>query len=77
MKKSILALLVVAPLTLSLTGCIVVGAGEDHIISSDFEDREYANRKTIARIALNSSYADVAHKLDVEDFNESYKKDGK
>jgi len=77
MKKSILALLVVAPLTLSLTGCIVVAGGEDHITTSDFEDREYTNRKTIASISLNSSYADVTNQLAVADFNESYQKDGK
>ena len=51
MKKSLLALIVVAPLTLGLTGCVIAVGGEDgHSISGDFEDREYENRKKIARI---------------------------
>lgn len=78
MKKSLLALLVTTPLVLSLTGCIVsVGGEDDHIISSEFEDREYSNRKKIARIALGSSYSDVSNQLGVSDFNESFEKDGK
>ncbi|MCO4797996.1 MAG: DUF3192 domain-containing protein [Colwelliaceae bacterium] len=77
MKKSILALIVAAPLTLSLTGCVIaVGNDDDHNISTDFEDREYTNRKAIARISLNSSFADVSNKLGVSDFNETYEKEG-
>ncbi|MDG1815953.1 MAG: DUF3192 domain-containing protein [Glaciecola sp.] len=77
MKKSILALIVAAPLTFSLTGCVIAVGGEDgHMVSSDFEDREYTNRKKISRISLNSSIADVTNKLGVADFNETYEKDG-
>jgi len=77
MKKSILALIVVAPLTFSLTGCVVAVGGEDgHMVSSDFEDREYTNRKKISQISLNSSIADVSNRLGVADFNETYEKDG-
>jgi len=77
MKKSLLALLVVAPLTLSLTGCVIaVGDGDGRITTSDFDDREFSNRKQIANLPLNSSYANVAHKLGVADFNESYEKNG-
>lgn len=77
MKKSLIALLCTAPLTLGLTGCIVsVGGEEDHVISSEFEDREYSNRKKIARLSLGSSYNDVANQLGVADFNESYEKEG-
>ena len=77
MKKSLLAIMIAAPLTLSLTGCVIAVGGEDeHIITSDFDDREYTNRKKIAKLALNSSYADVSHKLGVADFQETYDKDG-
>ena len=76
MKKSLLALLIAAPLTLSLSGCIVsVGGEEDRMISSDFDDREFSNRKKIARLPLNSSFAEVSNKMGVADFNESYQKD--
>lgn len=75
MKKSIIAMLVAAPLMLS--GCIVsVGSDEDRIVSGEFSDREYNNRKKIARIVIGSSYADATNKLGVADFNESYEKDG-
>jgi len=78
MKKSLLSLLVVAPLSLSLTGCIVsVGGDDDHNISADFESREYENRKKIARLAPNVSFSNVTNQLGVSDFIEIYEKDGK
>ncbi|GAA6206450.1 MULTISPECIES: DUF3192 domain-containing protein [Thalassotalea] len=77
MKKSILALIIAAPLTLSLTGCVVsVGGDDGYNMSSDYENREYTNRKKISRIALNSSIIDVTNRLGVADFNETYEKDG-
>ena len=78
MKKSILALLVVAPLTVGLTGCVIAVGGEDgHSFSTDFEDREYENRKKIANLQLNSTLTDVSNSMGVADFNESYLEDGK
>ena len=78
MKKSLLALIVVAPLTLGLTGCVIAVGGEDgHSISGDFEDREYENRKKIARIQLNSAFSDVTREMGVADFTETYLDDGK
>lgn len=78
MKKTILALLVVAPLTLGLTGCVIAVGGEDgHSFKADFEDKEYENRKKIAKIKLNSTLTDVANNMGVADFNESYLEDGK
>lgn len=78
MKKSLLALLVAAPLAFSLTGCVIAVGGEGkYDISSDFEDREHDNRKKIADITLGASLADVQHKFGVADFSESYKNDDK
>jgi hypothetical protein len=78
MKKSLLALIVVAPLTFGLTGCVIAVGGEDgHSITGDFEDREYENRKKIARIQLNSAFSDVSREMGVADFNETYLDDGK
>jgi hypothetical protein len=77
MKKSILALIIAAPLTLSLTGCVVsVGGDDGHNMTSDYENREYTNRKKISRISLNSSIVDVTNRLGVADFNETYEKEG-
>ena len=76
MKKLSLSLLIAAPLLLSLPGCVVAVGGEDgHHLSSDFEDREYDNRKLIARLALDSNFTAALNKLGVADFNETYKKD--
>ncbi|NQZ20515.1 MAG: DUF3192 domain-containing protein [Colwellia sp.] len=79
MKKTIIALLVAAPLTFSLTGCVIaVGGGDEgHSMSTSFGDREYDNRKKIAKVQLNSIYNDVYHKLGMADFNEKYQLDGK
>lgn len=79
MKKSIIALLIAAPLTLSLTGCVIaVGGGDEgHSMSTSFGDREYENRKKINKIQLNTSYSDVKQKLGLGDFNEKYQRDGK
>ena len=53
MKKSLLALIVVAPLSMGLTGCVIAVGGEDgHSINSNFEDREYENRKKIAAYSI-------------------------
>lgn len=76
MKKSLLVMLAVAPLTLGLTGCVVaVGGDKDHMGNYNFEDREYENRKKIAQLQINSSFADVQARLGVADFNEVYSKD--
>jgi hypothetical protein len=72
MKQTLLALIVIAPLSLTLTGCVIAVGGEDgHSISGDFDDREYQNRKKIAGIQLNTTFTGVA------DFNETYFDDGK
>ncbi len=78
MNKSLLAFIVAAPLTFGLTGCVIAVGGEDgHSMSGSFEDREYENRKKIARIPLNSAFADVSHEMGVADFSETYLDDGK
>lgn len=78
MKKPLATLLLLAPLSLSLTGCIVVADGDGHHGSyqADFEDREYDNRKKIARLELDMGYLEVQDYLGVPDFNETYQKDG-
>lgn len=75
MKKSLLALLLVLPLTSTLTGCVIaVKDGEvDHSFMSDSGDRSYENRKKIAQVQLGSSFIDMQEKLGVADFSETYK----
>lgn len=77
MKKSLATLLLIAPLSLGLTGCIIVADADGNYDShvADFQDREYENRKKIARLELNMGYLEVQDYLGVPDFNETYQKD--
>ena len=75
MKKTILALLIAAPLVMSLSGCVVKinDDGVDHGFMSDSEDRTYKNRKKISKVQLGTSFMDLQDKLGVADFSETYK----
>lgn len=77
MKNKLATLLLIAPLSLGLTGCIIVADtdGNGHIMV-DHEDKEYDNRKKIARLELDMGYLEVQDYLGVADFNEVYEKNG-
>ena len=74
MKKSLLALLVAAPLAMTLSGCVIKvnDDGIDHGFGSSHEDRSYKNRKKLDNIQLSASIADMQDKLGVADFSEVY-----
>lgn len=74
MKKSLLALLVAAPLALSLTGCVISvnDDGVEHSFGSSHEDRSYKNRKNLENVQLSASIVDMQEKLGVADFSEAY-----
>jgi len=74
MKKSIIALLIAAPLAMTLSGCVVKinDDGIDHGFVGDSEDRTYKNRKKIAKVQLGASFMDMQEKLGVSDFSETY-----
>lgn len=74
MKKSLLVLLIAAPIALTLSGCVIsVKDGEvDHSFLSDSEDRAYQNRKKITTLQLGASFSDTQEKLGVADFSETY-----
>lgn len=78
MNKYFKGLLIVLPLSLTLSACVVKVGGDDagHSFSDKFSDREYDNRKKIALIQLNSSFSDVTNRLGVADFNEIYQNNG-
>lgn len=74
MKNKLLAFLIIAPLSLSLTGCVIAVDGDhDKHSSINADDREFENRKKIASIALNTPYLSVVEQLGVADFSESFK----
>ncbi|ALO35365.1 hypothetical protein CMT41_12010 [Colwellia sp. MT41] len=74
MKKSILALLIAAPLAMTLSGCVIKinDDGIDHGFVSDSKDRAYNNRKKIANVQLGASFMDMQANLGVADFSETY-----
>ena len=73
MKKSILALLIVAPLSLSLTGCVIAidGDKDEHSFQKKHSS-EFENRKKIESLVLKSEYSEASTLLGVADFTESY-----
>lgn len=75
MNKLFLALVVAAPLTLGLSGCVIKinDDGIEHGYVTDNDDRAYKNRKRIAKVILGSSFMDMQKKLGVADFSETYK----
>jgi len=78
MKKSLIALLIAAPLAMTLSGCVVKinDDGIDHGFVGDSEDRTYKNRKNISTVQLGASFMDLQEKLGVADFSETFS-DGK
>ena len=74
MKKSIIALLIAAPLAMTLSGCVIKinDDGMDHGFVGDNEDRTYKNREKIDKIQLGTSFMDIQEKLGVSDFSETY-----
>jgi len=76
MKKSLIALIVSAPLVLGLSGCVIAidGDNDDYHLSS--HDRATNNRQHIATLLPQMSISDVTTRFGIADFNESYNKDG-
>lgn len=77
MKKSLIALIVSAPLVMGLTGCVVAIDGDKHRSEmTNSHDRATQNREHIATLAPQMSISDVTNRLGTADFNEHYQKDG-
>lgn len=79
MKKTLVALLVMAPLATTLTGCVIAvdGKGEwDANTMHSSHDTAYENRKKLAELEADMSFSDVKKKMGVPDFNETYEKNG-
>ena len=79
MKNSLLAILLAAPLTMALSGCVVKvnDDGIDHGFVSDSEDRAYKNREKIANVQIGAAFMELYEKLGVADFSETYKEQNK
>lgn len=78
MKKSAIALLILLPLSLSLTGCVVAIGDHDRDGYSALSDneRQYDNRKYIAKLTLSTAMSTIQTDIGVPDFSETYDKNG-
>lgn len=73
MKKIALVAALAVPLMLS--GCVISVDGDGYDgYSSDWQDREYKNRKNIGRLTMDLTYAQVTDRMGVADFNEVHKR---
>ena len=79
MKKLFLALIIAAPLTMGLSGCVIKinDDGIENGYLNDNDDRAKKNRKYIAKVILGSSFMDMQKKLGVADFSETYREGDK
>jgi hypothetical protein len=79
MKNSLIAILLAAPLTMALSGCVIKvnDDGIDHGFVSDSEDRAYKNREKIANVQIGAAFIELYEKLGVADFSETYKEQNK
>jgi outer membrane protein assembly factor BamE (lipoprotein component of BamABCDE complex) len=78
MNKLLKSTLILIPLTFGLSGCVISIDADDFedYNKSDWQDREYENRKNIARLTVGMSYQAVLDKLGTADFTEVHKTNG-
>lgn len=70
-----LALIGALGATLLLSGCVISVDGDGYDgYHSDWQDREYKNRKNINRLTMDMTYNQVVDRMGVADFNELHKR---
>lgn len=80
MKSTLKAALLVIPMSLSLTGCIIVNSDEvdpsNWSSSSDWEETQRVNKRKIAQLELGASYDSVKSTMGTPDLNEGFEDNG-
>ena len=74
--KIILNTLVVIFLSVSLSGCIVVGGGDWHDDNKHWKDRQKSNLSVISQLEINDTRQSILEQLGAPDFSEAFTKDG-
>lgn len=81
MNSTLKAALIVLPLTLSLSGCLIINSDEvdpnNWSSSSDWQKTQRINKEHIATLDLGVSYDKVKELMGVPDINEAYEEQGK
>ena len=57
-----------------LSGCVISVGGDDSGYTSDWKDREYNNRKHVAKLEKDMTYQSVIQTMGVADFSELHEK---
>ena len=73
MQVKKIVMMTMIPLALTLGGCVISIDGDGH--HSNWEDREYENRKAISNLNLDLNHSQVTSILGVPDFTEFHKSD--
>lgn len=80
MKKSLILISLTLPVLLSLNGCVFAVGGDGdsrHHFAKNHPDKEFENRKKIAKLNTQMTLLEVQNNLGIADFNEVYEKDGR
>ena len=84
MNRTLRATLIAIPLTMSLTGCVIVSTDEDtrgewmgSDSQSSWQKLQKENKRKIADLEIGDSYTDVRSEMGTPEFNEAYEESGK
>jgi len=84
MNQTLKAALIAIPLTMSLTGCVIVSTDEDtraDWMESSSQEKwqklQKENKRKIAELEVGDSYANVRSTMGTPEFNEAFNSEGK
>lgn len=84
MNQALKAALIAIPLSMSLTGCVIVSTDEDtraDWMESSSQEKwqklQKDNKRKIANLAVGEAFAEVRNKMGTPEFNEAFSSNGK
>ena len=84
MNQALKAALIAIPLSMSLTGCVIVSTDEDtraewfdNDSKAKWQQVQKDNKRKIAQLEIGDDYSSVRKTMGTPEFNESYSEDGK
>lgn len=83
MNQTLKAALIAIPLTMSLTGCVIVSTDEDtraewmNDASEKWQKVQKENKRKIAQLEVGDSYESVRASMGTPEFNEAFSSDNK
>ena len=74
--KLISSLIAAVFITVSLTGCVVIGGGDWNDDNRHWKERQRNNLSVINQLEVNDSRQSILEQLGAPDFSEAFSKDG-